>query len=156
MVGPAMGGVLFGYGGLSLALAVNVATFLIAVVLLSPQRAMPGSHLSPGPLEPDTTTPTTRSKKSVPGIAILAFLSTAGASFLVGLATVVAVPYLDGLGSAPEGAYGYALSAYSCGALLGLWLAGLGDWHFLSLKALLVLSSVTYGLLNVGSVALPR
>lgn len=160
MVGPAMGGVLFSYGGLGLALAVNVATFIVAVVLLSPQRAMPSSYLSAGPLEPELgrldKVASTRLRKPVPGIALLAFVSTAGASFLVGLATVVAVPYLDGLELAPEGAYGYALSSYSCGALLGLWLAGLGDWHSLSLKALLVLSSVTYGLLNVGSVASPR
>lgn len=87
--------------------------------------------------------------------ARLAFCSTLTASFLVGLSVVVAIPYLDDLTQAPSGAYGYAIAIYSTGALIGLWFAGITTWNHHSLRVILVVANLVYGLLVILSVAIP-
>ncbi|OMH27071.1 hypothetical protein BKD30_04065 [Tersicoccus phoenicis] len=156
LVGPALGGFLFGAGGIQLALGVNVAAFVIALIVL-----YPGRQRSPAPefLERSERRETRRLDwrvvGRVPRDARLAFVSALTGSFLVGLATVVAVPYLDGLDHAPPGAYGYAIAVYSVGALAGLWFAGIADWKRYSLRVILVVANLVYGLLVVLSVAVP-
>lgn len=157
LVGPALGGVLFGAGGSNLALGVNAATFIVSLVILVPDRQRLSPSKAPTAKSPETVAATSRapSLSRVPLDARLALFSTLASSFLVGISVVVAVPYLDGLSQAPAGAYGYAMAAYSGGGLIGLWLAGISDWSRVSFKLILITSGVVYGLLVAGSVAFP-
>jgi MFS family permease len=152
LVGPAVGGVLFEAGGLTVALGVNVVTFVLAAAILYPHRFAVGVATSGRP-DPPRRTLRIRAIMGAPGLAKLAFISALGGSFLVAFAVVLAVPYLDQLPSSPAGAYGYSLAAYSIGALLGLWLASLANWSQVTLKMILIPASMTYGLLVMLSVA---
>lgn len=158
MVGPAVGGLLFGLGGLTLALSINVLTFVIAVVLLGAKRPV----LSQDEVVVSEEVGIEAASKiasytgRLPPVVLMAFLSAAGASFLVGVATVLAIPYLAELPGAPDGAYGFALAAYSVGALTGLWLAGLGRWEKVRLKSILIFSAAAFGAITMLSVSIPR
>lgn len=164
MVGPAIGGLLFGLGGLTLALGINVLTFVVALALLGFKRLAPGKGhkmSAPRKVSPQNAGLGCASrlgsyKGQLPPEVSMAFVSSAGASFLVAVATVLAVPYLADLPDAPAGAYGYALAAYSVGALLGLWLAGIGTWVNVRLKSILIFSAVAFGLITMVSVSIPR
>lgn len=156
LIGPALGGLLFGFGGIQLALGVNVAAFVIALCILYPDRQRPPS------LEPDPASDSPRVQRvdwriigRAPLNARLAFVSTLTGAFLVGLSVVVAVPYLDELDNAPSGAYGYAIAAYSAGALAGLWFAGIANWDRYNLRIILIMGNLVYGLLVILSVAVP-
>lgn len=160
MIGPAVGGVLFGLGGLPLALSANVLTFMAALVLLSTRRAPPVRQRivtvrRPGP-RPTVAAALASLRGRVPPVVMMAFLSAASASFLVAVATALAVPYLAGLPHAPAGAYGFALSAYSVGALAGLWLAGSISWGRIRLRIVLLCSAIAFGALTILSVSVPH
>lgn len=156
LVGPAVGGLLFGLGGIQLALGVNVAAFVIALFILFPDRQRPPSpETNPASERPRMERLDWRIVGRAPLNAQLAFVSTLTGAFLVGLSIVVAVPYLDELGNAPSGAYGYAIAAYSTGAIVGLWLAGIANWERYNLRTILVIANVAYGLLVIVSVAVP-
>lgn len=151
LVGPALGGLLFGLGGIHVALGVNVALFLVALFILIPDSPHPPGT-EPSPKRKQGQRVDWSLLRRVPLTARLAFFSTLATSFLVSFSIVVAVPYLDDLPRAPEGAYGYSIAAYSAGALLGLWLAGLITWRRLSLRAILIAANFIYGVLVVVSV----
>ncbi|WP_026536560.1 MFS transporter [Arthrobacter sp. H14] len=159
MIGPAVGGLLFGVGGLSLALAVNVLTFVIALLLLAAKRTMTsdgGRAPAAGKAGFKAASKIARYRGQLPPVVSMAFFSAAAASFLVAVATVLAVPYLADLPNAPAGAYGFALAAYSIGALTGLWLAGIRSWAKVRLKSILVFSAIAFGAITVLSVSAPR
>uniref|UniRef100_UPI0028967C89 MFS transporter n=1 Tax=Arthrobacter sp. TaxID=1667 RepID=UPI0028967C89 len=159
MVGPAVGGLLFGLGGLTLALGINVATFVLALVLLASRHAMPAAAGKASDDRKGRTKKTTGPpvlKLRFPPVVTMSYFSAASASFLVAAATALAVPYLAGLPDAPEGAYGFALSAYSIGALVGLWAAGVTSWSTIRLKSVLAFSAVAFGIITVLSVSAPR
>ncbi|WP_081746472.1 MFS transporter [Arthrobacter sp. H5] len=159
MVGPAVGGLLFGLGGLTLALGINVLTFVIALALLSAKRSMPVNGGKATVIENAglmAASTIAGCEGRLPPVVSMAFLSTAGASFLVAVATVLAVPYLAELPNTPDGAYGFALAAYSVGALAGLWLAGIGEWGNVRLKSILIFSAVAFGAITMLSVSVPR
>ncbi|WP_026534633.1 MFS transporter [Arthrobacter sp. H14] len=159
MVGPAVGGLLFGLGGLTLALGINVLTFVLALTLLAPRQSMPaaGRKAAGGrkaKVKSSSGTPAPKGRFSP--VVTMSFFSAASASFLVAVGTVLAVPYLAGLPNAPDGAYGFALSAYGIGALVGLWAAGVTSWSTIRLKSVLVFSAVAFGIITALSVSVPR
>lgn len=159
MVGPAVGGLLFGLGGLPLALLANILTFVAAWALLALRQPDPASaHIIPvrRMARPSLRVTWATLKGRIPPVVTLAFLSAASGSLLVAVATALAVPYLAGLPRAPAGAYGFALSAYSIGALAGLWLAGIVSWGRTRLRSVLLGSAVAFGALTVLSVSVPR
>lgn len=158
MIGPAVGGLLFGLGGLALALAANVLTFVIALVLLAARRTVTadnGNVPVTGKSGVKAASKIASYRGQLPPVVAMAFFSAASASFLVAVATVLAVPYLADLPNAPAGAYGFALAAYSIGALTGLWLAGIGSWTKVRLKSILVFSAIAFGAITVLSVSAP-
>ncbi|WP_417234599.1 MFS transporter [Arthrobacter sp.] len=159
MIGPAVGGLLFGLGGLPLALSANVLTFMAALVLIFAQRALPVRERTVSvrcPARPTAGAALASFRGRIPPVVAMAFLSAASASFLVAVATALAVPYLAGLPHAPAGAYGFALSAYSIGALAGLWLAGSISWGRVRLRSVLLCSAIAFGALTILSVLVPR
>lgn len=159
MIGPAVGGLLFGLGGLSLALAANVLAFVMALMLLTAKRiitADSGKFPVTGKSGLKAASKIASYRGQLPPVVSMAFFSAASASFLVAIATVLAVPYLADLPNAPAGAYGFALAAYSIGALTGLWLAGIGSWTKVRLKNILVFSAIAFGAITVLSVSAPR
>lgn len=159
MIGPAVGGVLFGLGGLPFALCANVLTFMAALVLLSTRKALPVRERTVSvrcPARPTAGDALAGFRGRIPPVVTMAFLSAASASFLVAVATALAVPYLAGLPHAPAGAYGFALSAYSIGALAGLWLAGSISWGRVRLRGVLLCSAIAFGALTILSVSVPR
>ncbi len=154
LVGPALGGLFVGIGGMNFALGVNIVMFVLAWLILV------GDVRHQVHRERQTADSLVRRMdwgvlRRAPRDLKLAFFSTLVASFLVGLSTVVAVPYLDHLERAPSGSYGYAIAAYSAGALCGLWLAGITTWERVSLRVMLSIANGVYGLLVVLSVAAP-
>lgn len=159
MVGPAAGGLLFGIGGLTLALSINVATFVLALILLAARQSMPagaGKAADTRKMKVKDVSGSPVPRARFPPVVIMSFFSAASASFLVAVATALAVPYLAGLPKAPDGAYGFALSAYSIGALVGLWAAGVASWSTTRLKSILIFSSIAFGIITVLSVSVPR
>lgn len=159
MIGPAVGGLLFGLGGLTLALSINVFTFILALILLAPRQSMPaaaGKAAGDRKARVKKTSGTPTQKGRFPPVVTMSFFSAASASFLVAAATALAVPYLAGLPDAPDGAYGFALSAYGIGALVGLWAAGVTSWSTIRLKSVLIFSSVAFGIITALSVSAPR
>lgn len=159
MIGPAIGGLLFGLGGITLALTANVLTFVIALALLAARRSVPTDEADPV-VSPRigirSVTGLASYRGRLPPVVSMSFISAACASFLVAVATVLAVPYLDGLSGAPTGAYGFALAAYGVGALTGLWLAGIGSWARVRLKGILMFSAVAFGAITMLSVSVPQ
>lgn len=160
-LGPAAGGVLYGVGGDALALTANIVTFLTSLAVLLPWRIpqtantdtrLPHTELNATDVK-DASDHSSR-QKNRSNIAI-AFLSSFSSSFLVGLSIIVVIPYLDRIPHTPEGAYGYALAAYSVGSFLGLWFAGAVSWGRWNLAVLLALSNSIYALLVMLSVSLP-
>lgn len=159
MVGPAVGGLLFGFGGLTLALGINVLTFVLALALLATRRSMTSDSENVAVASKTgfkAVSTVAQYKGRLPPVVPMAFLSAMCASFLVAVSTVLAVPYLAELPDAPGGAYGFALAAYSVGALAGLWLAGIGSWTKFGLKRILIVTALAFGVITALSVAAPR
>ena len=142
VVGLSVGGLLVGAAGSEVAVAVDVGTYLVALVLLPP---------SPQPAVADAGTGRphagwavavrravaasladgregVRHLRDHTDLRVVAGMTGLSAGVVTALLTV-AVVWLDQLPGAPPGAYGIALAGYSTGAILGLVAAGLIAWQ---------------------------
>lgn len=148
ILGPAVGATLIGVGGVRVGLLVDAGTFVVGLaLLLTARRAVP-----PGlPVEahpPKATPPGFReffALARASEVVVPRVVSDMFASVAVALTITLAVPYLASLADAPKGAYGWALSAYSIGAMAGVTAAGLLRWRMRT-TSLLLRANVVYGL----------
>ncbi|WP_161623951.1 MFS transporter [Paeniglutamicibacter gangotriensis] len=142
MIGPALGGLLFGTVGVAGALWASIGLMVIAVLVIIPVAPLPkGSPREKNPPGQKT------SKPEKPRLIGAVFMATFLSSFLVGVVVAVGVPHLEQDSSAPAGAYGYALAIYSFGAVIGGWVAGLIRWRDRHLPRVLLISAGAYGLI---------
>jgi MFS family permease len=148
ILGPAVGATLIGVGGVRVGLLVDAGTFVVGLVLLLATRrafkAAPAADTSP----PKATPPGFREFLAAARgseVLIPRVVSDMFASIAVALTITLAVPYLASLADAPKGAYGWALSAYSIGAVAGVTAAGLVRWRIRT-SSLLIRVNVVYGL----------
>ena len=136
MIGPALGGLLFGTVGVAGALWASIGLMVIAVLVIIPVAPLPkGSPREKNPPGQKT------SKPEKPRLIGAVFMATFLSSFLVGVVVAVGVPHLEQDSSAPAGAYGYALAIYSFGAVIGGWVAGLIRWRDRHLPRVLLISA---------------
>lgn len=137
-----MGGLLVGIAGPYVAVAVDVGTYLAALVLLPPAAHRAGA----GDVRPNlgvgwgaaarrTVAASladgrdgVRHLRSHTDLGVMAGMAVVSAGVVTALLTV-AVVWLDELPGAPAGAYGIALAGYSTGAIVGLLAAGLIAWQ---------------------------
>ncbi len=142
VVGLSVGGLLVGAAGAEVAVAVDVCTYLAALVLLppSPQPAVADA----GPTRPHAGWVAAARRTVAASLAdgregvrhlrhhvdlrVVAGMTALAAGVVTALLTV-AVVWLDQLPGAPSGAYGIALAGYSTGAVLGLVAAGVIAWQ---------------------------
>lgn len=142
VVGLSVGGLLVGTAGVEQAIAVDVGTYLVALVLLPPSSrpavadagaARPRAGWVAAARRVVATSLTDgregmrhlRDHTDLRVVAGMAALSTG----VVTAVLTVAVVWLDQLPGAPPGAYGIALAGYSTGAVLGLLVAGVIAWQ---------------------------
>lgn len=136
MIGPALGGLLFGTVGVAGALWASIGLMVIAVLVIIPVAPLrKGSPREKNPPGQKT------SKPEKPRLIGAVFMATFLSSFLVGVVVAVGVPHLEQDSSAPAGAYGYALAIYSFGAVIGGWVAGLIRWRDRHLPRVLLISA---------------
>ncbi len=142
VVGLSAGGLLVGAVGIELAVAVDLGTYLAALVLLPP--ALSSTVAGAGAARPRTgwvaaarrTVAASladgregvRHLRHHPDLRVVAGMAALSAGVVTALLTV-AVVWLDQLPGAPAGAYGIALAGYSSGAILGLLAAGVTAWR---------------------------
>lgn len=149
IVGPAIAGLFVGFGQDTAALVGCAVVYVGAWLLLRPMPA-----LRPSPTTGRTASlPSLRSFRATWTMPIL--VASLLGYFLVGAVIAFAVPYLAADADAPAGAYGYAMSAYGAGAMIGLALAGRFRWPERHLPRVLVVSLLAYGLIAVGGFAGP-
>ena len=142
VVGLSVGGLLVGAAGAEAAVAVDVGTYLAALVLLppSPPTATPAAgRATPraGWVAAVRRTVAAsladgregmRHLRHHPDLRVVAGMAGLSAGVVTAL-LIVAVVWLDELPGAPPGAYGIALAGYSTGAILGLVGAGMIAWR---------------------------
>ncbi len=143
VVGLAAGGALVGTVGVPAAIATDLATFVVALVVLPPgEPSARGSRPPRVAPRGDWWQAAGRAVRvsledGREGIAHLAShvdlrvtaVAEMAMSGLVASLLTVAVVWLDGLPGAPDGAYGFALAGYSAGAIAGLLVAGMIAWR---------------------------
>lgn len=143
VVGLAAGGALVGTVGVPTAIATDVATFVVALLVLPPGGAHGGAARE-RPAGPrmgwwaaagqavGTSLADAREGiahlRSHVDLRVTAVAEMAMAGLVASLLTV-AVVWLDGLSGAPDGAYGFALAGYSAGSIAGLLVAGMIAWR---------------------------
>lgn len=142
MIGPALGGLLFGMAGVAVALWTSIGLTLLAMLIIVPLTPLPQGSPRVKRLPGQKT-----SKPAKPRLIGAVFMATFLSSFLVGVVVAVGVPHLEQDSSAPTGAYGYALAIYSLGAVIGSWIAGLVRWRDNQLPRVLLISAGAYGLI---------
>ncbi|MDQ1710202.1 MAG: hypothetical protein QOG49_1587, partial [Frankiaceae bacterium] len=159
LVGPALGGLVLALSTTKVALAVDAATFVVALLLIASLSA-PRSPVVVLDAVDDAAAPVsglrqiggyTRRDPVLRVVFTALFLS----DLAVAVCLVAAVAYLSDLRGAPTGAYGWALAAYSAGALAGLPLAGSGTWR-IALAPLLRRAAVAYGVICLAGVAVEQ
>lgn len=143
VVGLAVGGVLVGTVGVEVAVALDIATYAVAILLLPPIASSAARGTRPSPVPRDgwlaasrraltaTLADAREGLQHLRGQRDLRVVSgtMALAAGVVTALLTVAVVWLDGLPDAPDGAYGIALASYSAGAILGLVVAGMIAWR---------------------------
>ncbi len=158
LVGPALGGLVLATAGLRAALVVDLATFVLALVVLGGMR----SPVERAPSEPAVLRHRiasvfadvgegVRHLRGHPDLRVLVGTAVVNAT-LVAAVVSLSIPYLDGLVGAPDGAYGFALAAYGIGELAGSWGAGAVRWK-IAWRRLVWRSLLAYGVICILSVA---
>jgi MFS family permease len=156
IAGPGIGALLIGTAGTRAALLVDLASFILAGAILL------GTYSRGGAVVRSVATSTEARIRPVPSAFRFVSSSTIiaptfASSFVGGVAvatvTLLAIPYLNGIDSAPEGSYGWSLSLYAVGALIGVSAAGVVHWH-IQVVRLLTRVNVIYGAVCLASVAL--
>lgn len=159
LVGPAVGGVLVTLASVEMAVAVDLATFLIALPLLprgrtkhddsdvTGQEELRGPSRVVGDAVVALRVDVRQALRHVGGDPVLRLVTaTAGVhSALVALLLTAAVVYLDKVLTAPDGAYGLAIAGYAAGSLVGLLVAGTIRWQTRA-TTIIARSAPVYGL----------
>lgn len=205
LIGPAVGGLLVSVFGVPVAVAVDLATFVIALLVLARRLPTPApdddAHrtdhaaaadtaatdatidpgdtvdpavgVPPGPTSRrigpriGPSAPTRRALavtladaraglahlRSHADLRLVVASTTVNATLVAALLTT-AVVYLDGLAGAPDGAYGYALAAYSAGSLAGLLVAGTIAWR-VAVGTVVWRSMLAYAVICLAGVVVP-
>ncbi|MFJ1758692.1 MFS transporter [Amycolatopsis sp. NPDC088138] len=148
ILGPAVGATLIGVGGVRVGLLVDAGTFVVGLILLLTARRAGPAGLPVEAHPPKATPPGFReffALARASEVVVPRVVSDVFASVAVAVTITLAVPYLAALADAPKGAYGWALSAYSIGAMAGVTAAGLLRWRVRT-TSLLIRANVVYGL----------
>ncbi len=141
VVGLSAGGLLVGAVGAEVAVAVDVGSYVAALVLLPPTlapvagagQAKPRAGWAAAARRAVAASLTdgregVRHVRRHADLRVIAAMTALSAGVVTALLTV-AVVWLDELPGAPAGAYGIALAGYSVGAILGLLAAGVIAWQ---------------------------
>lgn len=140
IVGLTLGGLVVGLAGAEVAVALDVATYGLALAVL-PRPASRSRLARPGRRAPGQRAVRLAVASSLqdgraglrhlrghPDLRLVAWTTALSAGVVTALLTV-AVVWLDDLAGAPDGAYGVALAGYSTGAVVGLVVAGTIAWR---------------------------
>ncbi len=180
LVGPAVGGLLVSTLGITPAIAVDLASYLVALLLLvgqvapfrQPDQSAPRDTAAPTPapgvedVRPEAAAPRSaiavaladargglRHLRGHPDLRLVVATTTVNATLVAALLTA-AVVYLGALPDSPEGAYGFAMAAYATGSLLGLVVAGTVAWQA-PLARIVWRSLAAYGVICAMGVVVP-